>query len=564
MTTTIEVQFQWRRSPAATWTSDNDILGAGEPGMELDTNRWKLGDGSTAWNALAYQGNQPPLIPTTVKTGTYAAVGGDYVLSDATAAPRTVTLPNAPANNTAIGGRNVASPSGTNLVTVTCGGSDTFDDGTTSHTLVPGMGFQAQYQHSTGKWVVVDVSHSLSELQAMFVANLVPTAEQTAPYTASVSDLVLMNAASGSQTITLPNEPADRSRVGFKITAITAPNTVTLQTQGSDVFNRTGGPTSITLSTDNAGEVQYDAALGAWIVVTLSFTATALNNLYDVNGAAAAAVTGLTPAAIGACRVVNFGSNAATSRGGAGGTVIWVGSTGVNPTNTTPGDIVLNAASAVVAPASFVDGGVVNSTTNSQAIVVPADSVVGDVAIVGIGIKGGSPAGFTAPSGWTVVGPVTQSSPSSSAYVAYKTIASGDIGATTTWSYTGSAEEFVIAIAVYGGVAGTPLSVTPTLGSNTTPSTSVPCASITPAATTDLIVGVIVTHASTATGSYVLAAPPGYTLRESSVSTNAVTNMGVGIFDGNGGIGSTAPTGVLDATASVAVDSITALVSVAA
>lgn len=44
-------------------------------------------------------------------------------------------------------------------------------------------------------------------------------------------------------------------------------------------------------------------------------------------------------------RVVNFGSTAGTSRGGSTGTVIWVGAVGVTPTNTLPGDIVLNASS---------------------------------------------------------------------------------------------------------------------------------------------------------------------------------------------------------------------------
>lgn len=43
-----------RRSTAAQWTSANPVLGAGEPGLETDTNKVKFGDGTTAWDALPY------------------------------------------------------------------------------------------------------------------------------------------------------------------------------------------------------------------------------------------------------------------------------------------------------------------------------------------------------------------------------------------------------------------------------------------------------------------------------------------------------------------------------
>lgn len=41
-------------------------------------------------------------------------------------------------------------------------------------------------------------------------------------------------------------------------------------------------------------------------------------------------------------RVVSFGSNASTSRGGVGGVVLWVGAAGVSPTNFANGDLVWN------------------------------------------------------------------------------------------------------------------------------------------------------------------------------------------------------------------------------
>lgn len=45
-----------RRDTAANWTATNPTLAAGELGGETDTGKVKLGNGSTAWNSLPYQG----------------------------------------------------------------------------------------------------------------------------------------------------------------------------------------------------------------------------------------------------------------------------------------------------------------------------------------------------------------------------------------------------------------------------------------------------------------------------------------------------------------------------
>lgn len=47
-------KIQVRRDTAANWVSANPILASGEPGYETDTNLFKFGDGSTAWNSLPY------------------------------------------------------------------------------------------------------------------------------------------------------------------------------------------------------------------------------------------------------------------------------------------------------------------------------------------------------------------------------------------------------------------------------------------------------------------------------------------------------------------------------
>lgn len=58
------IQIQYRRGVASLWTSVNPTLALGEPGYETDTGKFKVGDGSLAWNSLPYasgpQGTQGP------------------------------------------------------------------------------------------------------------------------------------------------------------------------------------------------------------------------------------------------------------------------------------------------------------------------------------------------------------------------------------------------------------------------------------------------------------------------------------------------------------------------
>lgn len=48
------VRFQLRRDTAANWATANPVLALGEPGVETDTLKVKVGDGATAWNSLGY------------------------------------------------------------------------------------------------------------------------------------------------------------------------------------------------------------------------------------------------------------------------------------------------------------------------------------------------------------------------------------------------------------------------------------------------------------------------------------------------------------------------------
>lgn len=77
-----------RRDTAANWTSADPVLAQGEPGFETDTNRLKIGDGSTAWSSLPYysadiSGSIDDL--SDVDTSSVAPVGGQALVWDGVA-----------------------------------------------------------------------------------------------------------------------------------------------------------------------------------------------------------------------------------------------------------------------------------------------------------------------------------------------------------------------------------------------------------------------------------------------------------------------------------------------
>jgi hypothetical protein len=72
------VQIQIRRGTAAAWTSANPTLAAGEFAIETDTDKYKIGDGSTAWTSLGYSS-----LPSTAISNTVVDAKGDIIAATA-------------------------------------------------------------------------------------------------------------------------------------------------------------------------------------------------------------------------------------------------------------------------------------------------------------------------------------------------------------------------------------------------------------------------------------------------------------------------------------------------
>ena len=81
------IQIQFRRGTAAAWTSANPLLASGEPGLETDTLKWKVGNGTQNWTALPYTlGSVPATAYGTTLPGS-PADGQEAILVDSTTNP---------------------------------------------------------------------------------------------------------------------------------------------------------------------------------------------------------------------------------------------------------------------------------------------------------------------------------------------------------------------------------------------------------------------------------------------------------------------------------------------
>lgn len=161
----------------------------------------------------------------------------------------------------------VTTGAGTPLQVLT---SDSSGNATWANQLVEGI--------QVNGWPVQTGAVDLSVAQG-----LVPTAVKSSAYTASPGDFVPVDASSGSVTITLPSTTnvQDQARVGIKLINVGSSNTVTVNTGGSDVFNKSGGVTTASLSLLNQVlTVQYDQTPGIWYVQSTDAPLSGLDGRY--------------------------------------------------------------------------------------------------------------------------------------------------------------------------------------------------------------------------------------------------------------------------------------------
>lgn len=125
-----------------------------------------------------------------------------------------------------------------------------------------------------------ELSDAVAALASGGVSGFKPVGPKTANYTAHAGEFVLWDTTSGSLVMTLPTAPPDQSSVGAKIVILGAGHTVTINCGGSDVFNKTGGGTSLVLSlVDQAYQLEYHS--GVWVVTGIDLSLTQLDARYS-------------------------------------------------------------------------------------------------------------------------------------------------------------------------------------------------------------------------------------------------------------------------------------------
>lgn len=76
------VQIQLRNDIAANWTSVNPTLAQGEIGLEIDTNKMKIGTGTDVWEDLSYTGiDSAELLPLVSFTHTQGSASATWTVS---------------------------------------------------------------------------------------------------------------------------------------------------------------------------------------------------------------------------------------------------------------------------------------------------------------------------------------------------------------------------------------------------------------------------------------------------------------------------------------------------
>lgn len=132
---------------ASLWTSSNPTLLAGERGVESDTKRFKIGDGSTAWNSLEYSTSGEHGAEDTVASATTCAIGATVSENVSITGTTTITGFGTVAAGTKRWGRF------TGVLTLTHNGTSLILPGAANITTAAGDRFCA-YSLGSGNWLV--------------------------------------------------------------------------------------------------------------------------------------------------------------------------------------------------------------------------------------------------------------------------------------------------------------------------------------------------------------------------------------------------------------------------
>jgi hypothetical protein len=282
----VVTQIQIRRGTAAQWTSANPTLAAGEWGFETDTKKGKIGDGTTAWNSLAYVLGVGDIDGVTAGTGlSGGGTSGTVTLSiDSTVA--TLAGAQALTNKTINGSDNtISNVSLTTAVTGTLpvanGGTGITSFGTGVATWLgtpSSANLAAAVTDETGSGALVfGTSPTISGAtltNAVITQPLLTPSFSANAYTLQLTDqgdILLASNGATAGTINIPTNGSVAFPVGTQITIIqTGAGQLTIQatTPATTTVNSTGASsTAPKLRAINSSATCIKTATDTWYVV---------------------------------------------------------------------------------------------------------------------------------------------------------------------------------------------------------------------------------------------------------------------------------------------------------
>ena len=94
---TLNTRQKQKYDTSTNWTTNNPVLLAGEIGIESDTNKFKIGNGTDNWNNLIYASNIPNTLSIgTVTTGEAGSQANATITGDAPNQTLNLTIPKGP------------------------------------------------------------------------------------------------------------------------------------------------------------------------------------------------------------------------------------------------------------------------------------------------------------------------------------------------------------------------------------------------------------------------------------------------------------------------------------
>lgn len=332
-TQTLKTKILLRNDVASAWVEANPVLLRGEIGIEIDTNKFKIGDGVKSWDALSYVGTQVNVIgegeaitgASVSADGTLTLTRGKLYLDDIyLEAPLTYTANIGVLKVPASGSGTVGTAGGTLLaalnkilaeakaptitqpsVSIALTGAGAKEVGTEFTPSFKATFNQGKYEYGpsdtgvTATYRVTDTAENTPVLEASGTFTKFTVGDSTnykvsvvATHTAGVIPVNNLGEAAANLAIKSGSKSANSNAVTGYRNSFWGSTTFKTGTPNSAIIRGLSGKKNGTISAGNTGDA--DEAVGALRVIIAVPSPRTITSIKDVNGLNAEAFSAFT------------------------------------------------------------------------------------------------------------------------------------------------------------------------------------------------------------------------------------------------------------------------------